>query len=128
MRIQVNTQRPCFTYGMTIETLRTAIANANSNEAKGQFDGPTQAVTIDANDQLSVPSNGYLNVVVAYQERQSDPAVEGCRPRGQRGGEHAQPGRLVMNTTPAIIVNVQRQPGANVITTVDQIEKAAARR
>src|SRR5271166_5930759 len=65
VRIQVNTQA-LSAYGMTIENLRTAIANANSNEAKGQFDGPTQAVTIDANDQLS-DVNGYLNVVVAYK-------------------------------------------------------------
>ena len=105
---------------MTIENLRTAIANANSNEAKGQFDGPTQAVTIDANDQLSDVA-GYLNVVVAYKN--GNPIRLKDVARVVNGAENTQLGAW-MNTTPAIILNVQRQPGANVITTVDQIEKA----
>jgi multidrug efflux pump len=117
IRIQVNTQA-LSSYGMTIETLRTAIANANSNEAKGEFDGPTQTVTIDANDQLS-DVDGYLNVVVAYKNgapiRLRDVA------RVVNGAENTQLGAW-MNSTPAIILNVQRQPGANVITTVDQIK------
>jgi multidrug efflux pump len=119
VRIQVNTQA-LSAYGMTIETLRTAIANANSNEAKGQFDGPTQAVTIDANDQLS-DVDGYLNVVVAYKN--GDPIRLKDVARVVNGAENTQLGAW-MNTTPAVILNVQRQPGANVITTVDEIERA----
>jgi multidrug efflux pump len=118
VRIQVNTQA-LSAYGMTIETLRTAIANANSNEAKGQFDGPTQAVTIDANDQLS-DVDGYLNVVVAYKN--GNPIRLKDVAKVVNGAENTQLGAW-MNTTPAIILNVQRQPGANVITTVDQIKK-----
>jgi len=119
VRIQVNTQA-LSAYGMTIENLRTAIANANSNEAKGQFDGPTQAVTIDANDQLS-DVTGYLNVIVAYKN--GNPVRLKDVAKVVNGAENTQLGAW-MNTTPAIILNVQRQPGANVITTVDQIEKA----
>jgi multidrug efflux pump len=119
VRIQVNTQA-LYAYGMTIENLRTAIANANSNEAKGQFDGPTQAVTIDANDQLA-DVDGYLNVVVAYKN--GNPIRLKDVAHVVNGAENTQLGAW-MNTTPAIILNVQRQPGANVITTVDQIEKA----
>jgi len=118
-RIQVNTQA-LSAYGMTIENLRTSIANANANEAKGQFDGPTQAVTIDANDQLS-DVNGYLNVIVAYKN--GNPVRLKDVAHVVNAAENTQLGAW-MNTTPAIILNVQRQPGANVITTVDQIEKA----
>jgi multidrug efflux pump len=133
VRIQVNTQA-LSAYGMTIETLRTAIANANSNEAKGQFDGPTQAVTIDANDQLS-DAAGYLDVIVAYKNgapiRLKDVAhvVNGAE-NSQLGAYSStkQAGATLdadpkYSTTPAVILNVQRQPGANVITTVDQIIK-----
>jgi multidrug efflux pump len=119
VRIQVNTQA-LSAYGMTIENLRTAISNANSNEAKGQFDGPTQAVTIDANDQLS-DVQGYLDVVVAYKN--GNPVRLKDVAKVVNGAENTQLGAW-MNRTPAIILNVQRQPGANVITTVDQIEKA----
>jgi multidrug efflux pump len=119
VRIQVNTQA-LSAYGMTIENLRTAIANANANVAKGQFDGPTQAVTIDANDQLA-DVNGYLNVIVAYKN--GNPIRLKDVAHVVNGAENTQLGAW-MNTTPAIILNVQRQPGANVITTVDQIEKA----
>jgi multidrug efflux pump len=119
VRIQVNTQA-LYAYGMTIENLRTAIANANSNEAKGQFDGPTQAVTIDANDQLA-DVNGYLNVIVAYKN--GNPIRLKDVAHVVNGAENTQLGAW-QNTTPAIILNVQRQPGANVITTVDQIKKS----
>ena len=105
VRIQVNTQA-LSAYGMTIENLRTAIANANSNEAKGQFDGPTQAVTIDANDQLS-DVNGYLNVIVAYKN--GNPIRLKDVAHVVNGAENTQLGAW-MNTTPAIILNVQRQP------------------
>ena len=118
VRIRVNTQA-LSAYGMTLETLRTAISNANSDTAKGSFDGPSQAVNIDANDQLT-DVDSYMNVVVAYKNgapvRLRDVAT------AENGAENTRLGAW-MNTTPAIILNVQRQPGANVIGTVDQIDK-----
>jgi multidrug efflux pump len=119
VRIQVNTQALA-SNGMTMETLRTAIANANANGAKGSFDGPTQAVAIDANDQLSDAAS-YMNLVIAYKNgapiRLRDVAT------AINGAENDKLGAW-MNTTPAVILNIQRQPGANVITTVDQIEQS----
>jgi len=119
VRIQVNTQA-LSAYGMTLETLRTAISNANADTAKGSFDGPTQAVNIDANDQLTDVAS-YMNVVIAYKNgapvRLRDVA------KAVDGAENTRLGAW-MNTTPAIILNIQRQPGANVIGTVDQISKA----
>jgi multidrug efflux pump len=119
VRIQVNTQA-LSAYGMSLETLRTAISNANADTAKGSFDGPTQAVNIDANDQLTDVAS-YMNVVIAYKNgapiRLRDVA------KAVDGAENTRLGAW-MNTTPAIILNIQRQPGANVIGTVDQINKA----
>jgi multidrug efflux pump len=118
VRIQVNTQA-LSANGLTIENLRTSIANANSNGAKGSFDGPTQAVSIDANDQLSDAAS-YLSLIIAYKNgapiRLADVA------KVVNGAENTKLGAW-KNTTPAVILNVQRQPGANVITTVDSIEK-----
>ncbi|MBV8466377.1 MAG: efflux RND transporter permease subunit, partial [Burkholderiales bacterium] len=104
-------------HGIDSETVRTAIANANVNVAKGSFDGPTRASTIDANDQLQSPED-YRNIVLAYSNgapiRLKDVAevVDG-----------AENSKLAAwaNRDPAIIINVQRQPGANVIQTVDHI-------
>ena len=119
VRIQANTQALA-AYGLSMETLRTAIANANANGAKGTFDGPTQAIVIDANDQL-VNASEYVNLVIAYKNgapiRLKDVA------KVVDGAENSWLGAW-MNTTPAIILNVQRQPGANVITTVDKITGA----
>ncbi len=119
VRIQVNSQALSAT-GMTMETLRTAIANANSNGAKGSFDGPTQAVNIDANDQLT-DVDSYMSLVVAYKNgapiRLRDVAT------AVNSAENTKLGAWI-NTTPAVLLNVQRQPGANVITTVDAIKKA----
>jgi multidrug efflux pump len=119
VRIQVNTQALA-AYGLSMETLRTAISNDNTNTAKGTFDGPTQAIVIDANDQL-LNAADYVNLVIAYKNgapiRLKDVA------KVINGSENAWLGAW-MNTTPAIILNVQRQPGANVITTVDQVKGA----
>ena len=119
VRIQVNSQA-LSAAGMTMETLRTAIANANSNTAKGSFDGPSQAVNIDANDQLTDVAS-YMSLVVAYKNgapiRLRDVA------KAVDGAENTRLGAWI-NTTPAVLLNVQRQPGANVITTVDEIKKA----
>ncbi len=118
VRIQVNT-RALANYGLSMEGLRTAIGNANANAAKGSFDGPSRSFAINSNDQLNAASD-YMNLIVAYQNgaavRLKDVAT------AVSGAENSQLGAW-KNTTPAIILNIQRQPGANVITTVDQIEK-----
>ena len=119
VRIQVNTQA-LTSSGLTMETLRTAISNGTIDIAKGSFDGPTQAVNIDANDQLT-DVNSYMDLVVAYKNgapiRLRDVA------KAVDSAENTRLGAWY-NTTPAVILNIQRQPGANVITTVDAIKKA----
>src|ERR1700677_2010765 len=119
VRIQVNS-RALANYGLSMEGLRTAIGNANANAAKGSFDGPTRSFAINSNDQLNAAAD-YMNLVVAFQNgapvRLKDVAT------AVSAAENSQLGAW-KNTTPAIILNIQRQPGANVITTVDQIEKA----
>ena len=132
VRIQANTQALA-SYGMSMETLRTAISAANANGAKGTFDGQAQSYSIDANDAL-ITVDDYKNLIVSYKngaplrlkdvanvvmgaENTKLGAWEGVRTdprRGVKGDEGVQP---------AIILNVQRQPGANVIATVDQIKK-----
>ena len=118
VRIQVNS-RALANYGLSMESLRTAIGNANANGAKGSFDGPSRSFAINSNDQLNA-ADDYMNLIVAYKSgapvRLKDVAV------AVSAAENSQLGAW-KNTTPAIILNVQRQPGANVITTVDQIEK-----
>jgi multidrug efflux pump len=106
-------------YGLSLEDLRTATAAANVNQAKGGFDGPRQAYIIDANDQL-MTSAEYLPLVIAYRNgapvRISDVAevIDDAENVNQAAW---------MNNSPAVIVNIQRQPGANVIQVVDRIKK-----
>jgi multidrug efflux pump len=118
VRIQANTQALA-AYGLTLENLRTSIAAANANGAKGTFDGPSQSYAIDANDALNT-ANDYRTLIVAYRNgapvRLSDVA------RVVDGAENTKLGAWV-NTEPGIVLNIQRQPGANVIGTVDQIKK-----
>ncbi|MCU1329513.1 MAG: acriflavin resistance protein [Bryobacterales bacterium] len=105
-------------YGLSLETLRQALASANVNAAKGNFDGPTQAWTINNNDQLQ-SGEQYAPIVIAYRNgapvRLRDVAViiDGAENRHQAAW---------VNTTPAIIVNIQRQPGTNIIGVVDNIQ------
>jgi multidrug efflux pump len=105
-------------YGLNIDDLRTTIGNANVNTPKGSFDGPTRAYTINSNDQLR-SADEYKNIIVAYKNgapvRLSDVAdlVDDA--------ENTKLGAW-MNSTPALILNVQRQPGANVIAVVDAIK------
>ena len=117
IRIQANPDAMA-SYGLSLAQLRTAIGSANSNGAKGSFDGPTRAFSINANDQLSTAA-AYMDLVVAYKNgaaiRLKDVA------KAVSGPENTQLGAW-MNTTPAVILNVQRQPGANVIATVDKIK------
>ncbi|GGY16645.1 multidrug transporter subunit MdtC [Massilia dura] len=118
VRIQADTLALA-SYGLGLDTLRTAISNANSNSAKGSFDGPTRAFTINANDQLLTASD-YKSLIVAYKNgapvRLTDVA------RVVDSAENVKLGAWA-NLKPAIILNVQRQPGANVIATVDAIKQ-----
>ena len=117
VRIQAN-PTALAAYGLSLDDVRTAIGNANTNQAKGSFDGPTRASTIDANDQLK-SAEEYKSMIIAYRNgspvRLSDVAdiIDG-----------AENTRLAAwaNRLPAIIVNIQRQPGANVIEVVDRIK------
>jgi len=117
VRVQANLQALA-SYGLNIDDLRTTIANANSNAPKGSFDGASQSYTIDANDQIQTPQD-YKNIVVAYRNgapvHLSDVA---------NVVQSAEDVKLLswMNKTPAILLNVQRQPGANVISVVDSIK------
>ena len=105
-------------YGLNLEDLRTAIAATNVNQAKGNFDGPHQAYQIGANDQL-LSSSDYAPLVIAYRNgapvKLSDVATAIDAP------EDVQQAAWV-NGTPAVIVSVQRQPGANIISVVNRIK------
>jgi multidrug efflux pump len=106
--------------GLSLDALRTAIAGANVNGAKGSFDGPTRAWTIDANDQLATAQE-YRDLIVAYSN--GAPVRLGDVATIVDSSENTRIGAW-MNRTSAIIVDVQRQPGANVIGTVDAIRTA----
>jgi len=116
VRIQANPQALA-AYGLNIDDLRTTIGNANVNTPKGNFDGPSRSYTINANDQLKSAAE-YNGIVVAYKSgrpvRLSDVA------QVVDGAENSKLGAW-MNSAPAVIVNVQRQPGANVIQVADSI-------
>jgi multidrug efflux pump len=105
-------------YGLNIDDLRTTISNLNVNTPKGNFDGPSQSYTINANDQLHSPAE-YLDAIVAYKNgrpvRMQDVADV------TESAENSKLGSW-MNLTPAIILEVQRQPSANVISVVDNIK------
>ncbi|MDB5907357.1 MAG: multidrug transporter subunit MdtC [Massilia sp.] len=117
VRIQANTEA-LGAAGLGLDTLRTAITAANANSAKGSFDGPTRSYSINANDQLlAVPD--YKNLIVAYKNgapvRLADVAQVVDSAENVKLGAWS-------GLKPAIILNVQRQPGANVIATVDAIK------
>jgi multidrug efflux pump len=105
-------------YGLSLEDVRTALNQTNVNQAKGNFDGVRQAYTISANDQI-LTSSGYKSVIIAYKNgapvRLEDVAsvIEGAENTRQAAW---------MNTVPAVIMNIQRQPGANIIAVVDRIK------
>ena len=116
VRIRVN-PTALAAYGLGMEDLRTALNQTNINEAKGNFDGLKQSYIIGANDQI-LTSGGYKPIIVAYRNgapvRLEDVAniVDGAENLRQAAW---------MNSTPAVIINIQRQPGANVIAVVDRI-------
>jgi multidrug efflux pump len=117
VRIQANPSALA-SYGLNLEDLRTALIATNVNQAKGSFDGPHQNYQIGANDQL-LSSADYGPLVVAYKNgapvKLTDVAdvVDGVEDRRQAAW---------MNDTPAVLVNVQRQPSANIISVVDRIK------
>jgi multidrug efflux pump len=117
VRIQAN-PTSLASYGLTLEDLHTAIANANVNEAKGNFDGKQQAYTIGANDQL-LTAKDYMPLVVAYHN--GAPVKLSDVANVIDDAENVKAAAW-MNLTPAVIVNVQRQPGANIIAVVDRIK------
>jgi multidrug efflux pump len=142
VRIQANTQALA-SFGIGLDTLRSAIGSANANAAKGSFDGPRRAFTINSNDQL-VTVDDYKNLIVAFKNnapvRISDVATVvqsaennqlgawaglSCTPNSTDAAASTDAERCVdgVELIPAIIMNVQRQPGANVIATVDAIKR-----
>lgn len=118
VRIQAN-PTVLAAYGLTLEDLRTAIAAANVNQAKGGFDGPRQSSIIGANDQL-LTSKEYQSLIVTY--RNGAPVVLSDVASAIDSAENVKQAAW-MNDSPAVIVNIQRQPGSNVIEVVDRIKK-----
>ena len=118
VRIQVN-PTALSSYGINLEDVRTAVQSTSLDLAKGNFDGPHQDYQIDANDQL-LTSKDFQSVVVAYHNKGpvflSDVAnvIDDVENTKQAAW---------MNTTPAVIMNIQRQPGANIIQVVDRVKK-----
>ena len=117
VRIQVN-PLALSRYGLGMEDVRTAVAAANVNQAKGSFDGPEQAYTVTSNDQI-LSSAQYRPLVVAY--RNGAPVQLSDVANVIDGAENVKQAAW-MNSVPAIIVNIQRQPGTNIIEVVDRIK------
>ncbi len=117
VRVQVN-PKALTANGLNLEDVRLGIAASNVNQAKGSFDGPQRAYTIDANDQLRTAAE-YSRVVIAY--RNGAPIFLADVADVVEDAENV---RLAawMNDVPAVIVNIQRQPGANVIEVVDRVK------
>ncbi|MES2938663.1 MAG: efflux RND transporter permease subunit [Pseudomonadota bacterium] len=117
VRIQAD-NRALASVGLTLDNIRTAIGSANANAAKGSIDGPTRSYTINANDQLLAAAD-YAKLVLSY--RNGAPIRLGDVAKVVESAENVKLGAWA-NLRPAIILNVQRQPGANVIQTVDAIK------
>jgi multidrug efflux pump len=117
VRIQANPTQLA-SYGLNLEDLRTALTQTSLNAAKGSFDGPHQGYQINANDQL-LTANDYNRVIVAY--RNGAPVVLKDVAEAVDGIENVKQAAW-MNQTPAVIVNIRRQPGANIIQVVDRIK------
>ena len=118
VRMQVNPTK-LSAHGLNMEDVRTALTQASVNAAKGNFDGPRQDYQIDANDQIT-DAEGYKNVVIAYQN--GAPVFVKDVANVVNGVENTRQAAW-MNTTPAVILNIQRQPGANTITVVHSIQQ-----
>ena len=139
VRIQANPTAMA-NYGLSLEDLRSALGTANVDQAKGNLNGTHQAYTIGANDQL-LSSADYNKVIIAYRNgspvRLSDVANAvdsaenlyqaawmgtAARPAGKDANGNEVPARD-LQLKPAVIVNIQRQPGANIIGVVDEVQK-----
>ena len=118
IRIQVNPAE-LLSYGINLEDVRNALQQASVNQALGNFDGVHQAYEINANDQL-LTSKDYQSVVVAY--RNGAPVVLSDVAKVIDGVENTKLAAW-KNNTPAVILNIQRQPGANIIQVVDRVKK-----
>ena len=119
VRVEADPQKLA-AYGLNIDDLRSLIANVNVSQPKGNFDGPKLDYTINGNDQIEEPED-YLNTVVSYQN--GAPVLLRDVARVTQAAQNTEQGAWY-NGTQAIVLNVLRQPGANVIATVNQIEKA----
>jgi multidrug efflux pump len=117
VRVQAN-PTALSSYGISLEDVRTALQQTSVNQAKGNFDGPQQSYQIDANDQI-LSSKEYKPIVVAY--RNGAPVVLSDVATVVYGAENVRQAAW-MNNVPAVIVNIQRQPGANIIEVVDRIK------
>ena len=117
VRIRANPTSLAF-YGLNLEDLRSALVAANVNQAKGNFDGPHQAYQIGANDQL-LSSSDYAPLIIAYRNgspvKLTDVATVADDTENVRQAAW-------MNDVPAVIVNIKRQPGANIIAVADRIK------
>jgi multidrug efflux pump len=128
VRIRVNPSS-LLSKGLNLEDLRNAIIAANVNQAKGNFDGRRQAYTIEANDQL-LKAEDYQKLVIAYRPTgpvmltdvaQAVDDVENVRQAAWMGLAGEDGGKPIFS--PAVVMNIQRQPGANIIEVVDRIKK-----
>ncbi|QHM74964.1 Multidrug resistance protein MdtB [Mixta theicola] len=116
VRVKMNAQALA-SLGLDSETVRTAIASANVNSAKGSMDGPERSITLSANDQMQ-SAEDYRQLIIAY--RNNAPVRLGDVASVEQGAENSWLGAWA-NRQQAIVLNVQRQPGANIIATADNI-------
>ncbi len=127
VRIQVNPVA-LSSHGLNMEDVRTALVSSSVNSAKGNFDGPRQDYQIDANDQIS-SADDYQNVVISYSNgapvyvKDVADVVNGVENTKQAAWMGLAGGSSAPTLTPAVILNIQRQPGANTITVVNSIQK-----
>ena len=116
VRVKMNAQALA-ALGLTSETVRSAITNANVNSAKGSLDGPTRSITLSANDQMT-SAEDYRQLIISYAN--GAPVRLGDVATIEQGAENSWLGAWA-NRQAAIVLNVQRQPGANIIATADSI-------
>ena len=117
VRVQINPTQLA-SYGLNLEDVRTALAQTSLDSAKGSFNGPAQSFQIDANDQITTAAE-FSKIVIAYKN--GAPVMLADVARVVDGVENDQLSAW-MNKTPAVILNIQRQPGANIISVVDSIK------
>jgi multidrug efflux pump len=118
VRVEADPQKLA-AYGLSIDDLRSLIANVNVSQPKGNIDGPKLDYTINGNDQIEDPQD-YLDTVISYQN--GAPVYLRDVARVSQAAQNTEQGAWY-DKTQAIVLNVQRQPGANVIATVDEIKK-----